>query len=74
MYVHPSTRGHGLGHAILQHLEATASANGVTRLFLETGRDNTDALALYTAHGYRPIPPYAPNRDNTINRALAKSL
>lgn len=74
MYVHPDARGRGYGHRILQHLEQSAANAGITRMLLETGRDNTDALALYARCGYHPIPSYAPGRDPRINRALAKRL
>jgi ribosomal protein S18 acetylase RimI-like enzyme len=74
MYANPDARGHGYGHRVLQHLERSAAEAGITRILLETGRDNTDALTLYTRSGYQPIAPYAPGRNPVINRALAKRL
>jgi GNAT superfamily N-acetyltransferase len=74
MYVHPDVRGRGHGHEILRALETSAADAGIRRLLLETGRDNTDALALYTRCGYRPIPPYVPGRDPRINRALTRQI
>jgi hypothetical protein len=41
------------------------------RTLLETGRDSTEALAIYARFGYEPIAPYAPGHDSLINRALA---
>jgi GNAT superfamily N-acetyltransferase len=74
MYVTPDARGHGHARRLLQHLEQTAAEAGITRMLLETGRDNTGALALYASRGYRTIPPYVTGRDPQVNRALAKHL
>lgn len=74
MYVEPGLRGRALGHALLRRLEQLAAAAGASRVVLETGRDNTQALALYARAGYRSMPSYVPGRDPNINRALAKAL
>jgi GNAT superfamily N-acetyltransferase len=74
MYVVPDARGHGLGRIILQRLEQHAAASGVQRVLLETGRDNTAALGLYSSAGYTPISAYRPGRNPDVNRALRKEL
>ncbi|MFF4409532.1 GNAT family N-acetyltransferase [Streptomyces sp. NPDC001404] len=74
MYVVPHARGQGIGRIILGRLEQHAIDTGATVMLLETGRDNDSALALYTAAGYTPIPPYTPGRNPVINRALHKQL
>ncbi|WP_058041222.1 GNAT family N-acetyltransferase [Streptomyces roseifaciens] len=74
MYVEPAARGHGIGRAVLHRLEQHALTAGATAMLLETGRSNRNALALYTAAGYSPIPPYAPGRNPDVNRALRKEL
>jgi putative acetyltransferase len=58
MYVAPSTRGKGIGRALLSRIEAEATAIGLTRLVLETGIRQTEALALYRRAGFTEIPPY----------------
>jgi GNAT superfamily N-acetyltransferase len=58
MYVRPSFRGRGLARAVLADLERTAAAGGYTRLILETGQRQPEAIALYTSAGYVPVPPF----------------
>ena len=58
MYVAPSTRGQGVGRALLARIEAEARALGLTKLVLETGIRQTEALALYRRAGFTEIPPY----------------
>lgn len=58
MFVASDQRGAGLGRALLETLEAEARALGASRLVLETGTRQTQALALYEAAGFRPIPLY----------------
>lgn len=56
MYVVPERRGSGLAPAILQVLEDDARARGWTRLVLETGTSQPDAVRLYEREGYTSIP------------------
>ena len=58
MYVAPGMRGHGIGRAVLERLEAEARTLGLTKLVLETGLRQTEALALYRRAGFTEIPPY----------------
>jgi len=58
MYVAPEMRGHGIGRALLARLEDEARALGLTRLVLETGTRQAEALALYRSAGYVAIPAY----------------
>jgi putative acetyltransferase len=58
MYVAPEARGQGVGWKLLDRLEAEARAFGLTRLVLETGTRQTQALALYRRAGYAEIPAY----------------
>ncbi len=52
MYVLPSARRRGIGSLLLDGLEAEAADMGVTRLVLEAGDRQPDALALYAARGF----------------------
>jgi len=58
MYVAPEMRGHGIGRALLSRLEDEGRALGLTRLVLETGTRQAEALALYRSAGYAAIPAY----------------
>ncbi len=58
MYVAPSSRGCKLGAAILSELEGAATRDGVTRMVLETGPEQPEAIGLYRSFGYTPTPPW----------------
>jgi len=58
MYTVPSARGAGVATALLRALEADARAAGRTRMILETGGRQPEAIALYRKLGYRQIPNY----------------
>ncbi len=58
MYVVPAMRGRGVGRAILEAIEAEARGLGLTRLVLETGVRQIEAIALYERAGYARIPAF----------------
>jgi GNAT superfamily N-acetyltransferase len=64
MYVVPGTRGRGVGRAVLAGLEAAARERGWATLRLETGPLQPEAIALYTAAGYRAIGPFGGYADD----------
>lgn len=68
-------RGEGVGHGLMSHLEEIARDAGVTRLILQTGDRQPEAVRLYERLGYLPIPVYAPY-DAVMPQSLcfAKSL
>jgi putative acetyltransferase len=74
MYVEPSSRGWGLSRVLLDAVEAAARAAGLTRLRLETGTRQVEAIALYTNHGYTPTPPYPPFDNEPASLCFAKDL
>jgi len=75
MYVAPDVRGQGIGLALLTRLEDEARALGLTRLVLETGTRQTEALALYRNAGFTSIPPYAEYGASTgTSVCLSKNL
>ena len=53
-------RGRGIARALMNHLESLAMAAGVSRLILQTGDRQPDAVAVYERVGYTPIPIYEP--------------
>jgi GNAT superfamily N-acetyltransferase len=54
MYVPESMRRRGLARALLAELETRARATGLTRLVLNTGLEQPEAVALYRSCGYAP--------------------
>lgn len=58
MYVDPAARGRGVGRAVLAEIEHTAAEAGYTRMVLETGVKQPEALALYEACGYVEVPRF----------------
>ena len=53
MYVAPTHRGTGTATALLDAAESAARAAGVTRLVLQTGDRQPDAIRFYERSGYR---------------------
>jgi GNAT superfamily N-acetyltransferase len=75
MYVIPEARGLGLARRILATLEDDARAAGRTRMVLETGTRQPEAIALYTFSGYLPCAPkFGHYREYENSRCFAKLL
>ncbi|MEG9225943.1 GNAT family N-acetyltransferase [Aeromicrobium sp. Sec7.5] len=58
MYVRPQFARQGHARAVLAELERSAREAGITRLVLETGLAQPEAIALYTSSGYEAIEPF----------------
>lgn len=58
LYVRPVYRGRGLARRMLAALEDFAASRGHRVLRLETDVTSPDAIALFLAAGYRPIPRF----------------
>lgn len=63
MYTVPTHRQRGHGYALLRELERHAVRLGYAAVRLETGDQQPDAVALYSAAGYRVIPCYGEFND-----------
>ncbi|MFI6089131.1 GNAT family N-acetyltransferase [Streptomyces sp. NPDC051218] len=75
MYVTPEARGLGLARHILAALEDHARAAGRTRMVLETGMKQPEAIALYTSAGYTPAPAkFGHYRFEDLSRCYVKAL
>ncbi|QCB95135.1 GNAT family N-acetyltransferase [Cellulomonas shaoxiangyii] len=74
MYVRPAWRGRGLSRRVLTELEAAARARGVTRLVLETGVLQPEAIGLYLSAGYAPVPRYGEYADEADSRCFSRDL
>ncbi|QEC44279.1 GNAT family N-acetyltransferase [Pseudobacter ginsenosidimutans] len=68
MFTVPDLRGKGLASKVLAELEGWAKELGYTKLILETGKRNTEAVSLYLAKGYQVTPNYEPyvGVDNSV--------
>ncbi|TDN43868.1 acetyltransferase (GNAT) family protein [Curtobacterium flaccumfaciens] len=55
-----SARGKGAATALLDECERIGREAGATRLILQTGDRQPDAVALYEKTGWSPIPVYEP--------------
>jgi GNAT superfamily N-acetyltransferase len=58
MYVRPSARGRGIARALLAACEDAARELGYNELWLETGTQQPEAIALYLTSGYEPIATF----------------
>ena len=74
MYVRPAFQRRGLARALLAHLEATASRAGFTRLILETGLAQPEAIAMYRSSGYQDIPAFGFYASDPLSVHLAKTI
>ncbi|ARJ70903.1 GNAT family N-acetyltransferase [Paracoccus contaminans] len=69
MHVLNDERGRGLGRRMVDHLIAAARAQGMTRLSLETGAQDSFAPArmLYAAAGFVPCEPFGDYRPDPMS-------
>jgi len=74
MYVAPAARGRGLARAVLRHLEQAAVEAGRTRLILETGDKQPEAIALYRSEGYESIRKFGYYKDSPESVCMGKEL
>jgi GNAT superfamily N-acetyltransferase len=74
MYVAPAARGKRLGAKILAELEVQARKLGITRLVLETGERQPEAIALYEREGFRRIPKFGEYIDAPLSVCFGKDL
>jgi putative acetyltransferase len=74
MYVDPNARNRRVGRRILDVLELEARRLGATRLLLETGPRQPDAIALYQHAGFSEIPLYGEYIGSQFSVCMAKDL
>ncbi|UNZ18852.1 GNAT family N-acetyltransferase [Streptomyces sp. 891-h] len=75
MFVVPQARGQGLARRILALLEQDAREAGRTRMVLETGTKQPEAIALYTSAGYEPtVEKFGFYRFHEDSRCFTKPL
>lgn len=74
VFVADSVRGKGVARRIMSTLEDDARAHGRTRIILETGTGQPEAIALYEALGYERIPDFGHYRHEPGVRSFGKKL
>ncbi len=74
MYVRPGFRGRGYAKKMLEHLEGVAAARGYSKVRLEVGVSQPEALGLYERTGYYKIPPFGDYRDDPLSFFYEKTL
>jgi putative acetyltransferase len=74
MFVAPSARGSGVSTAVLNELERFGLASGWSRLVLETGTAQPDAIRFYTREGFTPIDRYGYYADSDDSLCFEKAL
>ena len=74
MYVVPASRGTGAATALLRRLEQDARERGWSRLVLETGDRQPDAMRFYEREGYTSIPAFGYYVDSPLSRCYELTL
>jgi putative acetyltransferase len=74
MFVRPEFRGRGIARQILMALESTARERGYSRLRLETGTRQPEAIGLYRSAGYVEIPCFGEYVDGLFSVCFEKRL
>lgn len=74
MYVEPELRGRGVAKQILDHLEVAARNLGVTRLVLETGIYQAEAIGLYRRAGFAPVRCWGEYAESLTSVCFEKTI
>lgn len=74
LYTVPAARGTGVARRLLAAVEEHARGHGRSRMVLECGGRQPEALALYARAGYRRIPNYGYYADAPDCVSLARDL
>jgi putative acetyltransferase len=74
MFVAPEARGRGVGGCILAALEEWAVSRGMTRLVLEAGDRQSEAIRLYERAGFVAIPCFGEYADAVLSRCFEKVI
>jgi len=74
MYVDPAHRGRGVAGPLMAAAEEFARSRGVSRLVLQTGDRQPEAVRLYHRLGYLEIPVFSPYEVIDFSLCMAKPL
>jgi putative acetyltransferase len=74
MYVTPAHRGTGISVAVLEAIETFSRESGLSKLVLETGTLQPDAMRFYEREGYARIPNFGAYIGSDLSVCYAKTL
>ena len=74
MYSRPAARGNGLGAALVSHLCGVARDLGRSRVVLETGPEQPEAIHVYEKAGFTPIPHFGQYVDSITSICFERHL
>jgi putative acetyltransferase len=74
VFVAEAARGQGVGRAVVEAVEGSAAAEGVRRMYLETGVKSDEAIRLYRRLGYGEIGPFGRYDPDPLSVFMVKSL
>jgi GNAT superfamily N-acetyltransferase len=74
MYTRPQARRRGVARAVLRAVEQSARAAGCTRVALETGALQPEAISMYESSGYALIPNFGYYKDEPDVRSFGRVL
>lgn len=74
VFVTARARGTGVGKQLMQALEMRAWAQGISRIRLETGVEQPEAVKLYEKLGYRVRGPFGDYPANELSIFMEKCL
>ena len=74
MYTAPAVRGRGVARRVLVALEDSARSSGRSRMILECGDRQPEAVKLYTSNGYQPIDHFGHYREAPDVISLGRDL
>jgi GNAT superfamily N-acetyltransferase/heme-degrading monooxygenase HmoA len=74
MYSRPTARGNGIGAALVSHLCGVARDLGRTRVVLETGPEQPEAIHVYKKAGFTPIPLFGQYIESNTSICFEMSL
>jgi putative acetyltransferase len=74
MFVSDQVRGCGLGRQLVVALENAARRQGITRLSLETGIRQPEAIGLYRSAGYLECRPFGEHKPDPLSLFMSKRI
>jgi putative acetyltransferase len=74
LFVAEEARRRGVGRALLTALETYAVEVGYSKIILETGVRQPEAIALYERFGYTAIPNYGRYADHPLSVCMAREM
>lgn len=74
MFVDPDHRGKGIAFRIVEDLCAWAKEEGFTKVILETGIKQPEAIRLYQKSGFEVIENYPPYTDMELSVCMERKL